>query len=287
LDEDTQPVGCSGRLGIWTGGTIDIGTRDAVTGRSKVSATTSGISAGIDLHVATGVTLGVGAGLGRDRSVIAGGVDRVNGESRVLALYGSVAPLPGLFVDGILGRGWLDYALRRRDAVTGALATSDRNGDFTMGALSSGIDRTAGALRWSLYGRAEYLDAGLGRYAETGAGIYNLRFDERNLMSVTGAFGLRMAWQKPLSLGLLTGRLRTEWLHEFTRGTRQGLDYADVAGPSYYSLGATGWAREQFLFAPGIGLMLPSGWDLGFDIGVRVANGERAATTAVQVRKAF
>ncbi|WP_295562163.1 autotransporter domain-containing protein, partial [uncultured Sphingomonas sp.] len=281
------PSGCGGKVGVWAGGTIDIGTRDAITGRSKVSATTSGVSAGVDLHVAKGVTLGVGGGLGHDRSTIAGGAGQVNSDSQVLAIYGSVAPAQGLFVDGMLARGWLDYSLRRLDAGAGALATADRAGTFTTGALSSGIDRTTGELRWSLYGRAEYMNGRLGRYVEEGAGIYNLRFDDRTLESVTGALGVRLGWQRPLPFGVLTGRLRTEWLHEFTDGTRQGLDYADVTGPSYYSLIASGWSREQLLFAPGIGLTLPSGWDLGIDLGVRVANGERAATTGMQIRKQF
>lgn len=208
-------------------------------------------------------------------------------QNQVLAVYGSMVPVQGLFVDGMIARGWLDYTLRRQDNEAGALAMADRKGTFTTGALSSGIDRVTGALRWSLYGRAEYLNGHLAGYREEGAGIYNLRFDDRELRSVTGALGLRLAWQQPLSVGMLTGRLRTEWMHEFTSGTRQGLDYADVAGPSYYSLMASGWSREQFLFAPGIGLTLPSGWDLGLDLGVRIADGERAATTGVQVRKKF
>jgi outer membrane autotransporter protein len=284
---EAVPAQCGGRVGIWTGGTIDIGTRDATTGRSKVSATTAGVSAGIDVHVAKGVTLGVGGGIGRDRSTISGGLGRVSSENQVLAVYGSVVPVEGLFVDGMLARGWLDYTLRRMDAGAAALATADRTGTFTTGALSSGIDRTRGNLRWSLYGRAEYLNGRLAGYREEGAGIYNLRFDDRDLRSVTGALGLRLAWQRPLSVGLLTGRLRTEWLHEFTSGTRQGLDYADVTGPSFYSLVGTGWSREQIMFAPGIGISLPSGWDIGLDLGVRVADGERAATTGVQVRKRF
>jgi len=285
--KDVAPAGCGGRVGIWAGGTIDIGTRDAITGRSKVSATTSGISAGIDLHVAKGLTLGIGGGLGHDRSTIAGDAAKVNSDSQVVAVYGSATPVQGWFVDGMLARGWLDYSLRRLDEGAGALATADRSGSFTSGALSSGIDSVTGSLRWSVYGRAEYLNGRLNRYIEEGAGIYNLRFDDRALESLTGALGVRLAWQRPLPFGVLTGRLRTEWLHEFTNGTRQGLDYADVAGPSFYSLLASGWSREQFMFAPGIGLTLPSGWNVGLDVGVRVADGEQAATTGVQVRKKF
>jgi len=252
-----------------------------------MSATTSGISAGVDLHVAHGLTLGLGGGLGHDRSAVAGGVGEVNSDSQVLAVYGSAVPAPDFFIDGMLARGRLDYSLRRLDASAGALATADRTGTFIAGALSSGIDRRAGALRWSLYGRAEYLNGRLGRYVEDGAGIYNLRFDERELESLTGAVGLRLAWQRPLAVGVLTGRLRTEWLHEFTGGTRQSLDYADVTGPSYYSVIASGWSREQFMFAPGLGLTFSSGWDVALELGVRVSDGERVATTGVQVRTAF
>jgi hypothetical protein len=41
------------------------------------------------------------------------------------------------------------------------------------------------------------------------------------------------------------------------------------------------------MIAPQIGLVLPSGWEVGFDTGLRVSPGARAVEARVGVHKAF
>ncbi|MEW9853769.1 putative Ig domain-containing protein [Novosphingobium sp. M1R2S20] len=59
LDQFTSDADCQ-KVAVWTGGTIDVGTRSAATGRAKISATTTGVSAGVDARLSDTVTLGSG-----------------------------------------------------------------------------------------------------------------------------------------------------------------------------------------------------------------------------------
>ncbi|MBL7537712.1 autotransporter domain-containing protein, partial [Escherichia coli] len=55
-----------GSIATWAGGAIDIGTRDKRTDRSKITATTAGLSAGADIKLSEGVLVGLGGGYGND-----------------------------------------------------------------------------------------------------------------------------------------------------------------------------------------------------------------------------
>jgi uncharacterized protein with beta-barrel porin domain len=140
-----------GSVATWLGGAIDIGTRDATTDRSRVSATTSGLSGGADIKLAEGVLVGVGGGYGNDVSRTPTGA-QVRGKSTIYAAYASLQPIENAFIDGMIGRGQLDFSTRRFAARANATALGNRSGDYDVAALALGIDRTDGALMWSLYG---------------------------------------------------------------------------------------------------------------------------------------
>jgi uncharacterized protein YhjY with autotransporter beta-barrel domain len=286
-DQNRPSAECRSAISVWTGGAIGIGTRDATTDRSKINATTSGVSGGVDMHVTEGLTVGVGGGGGWDRSTISGGKGHVAADTSMIAAYASLSPAHGTYVDGMIGRGWLHFATRRLDATTLLITNGDRGGSYTTGALAAGIDQSTGLFRWQLYGRGEYLHGTLDAYSELGTAIYDLRFDQGTLRSLTGIVGFKLTYRQATDIGVVTGRLRGEWQHEFSTGARQGLDYADVAGSSFYSFTNQGWGREQFLIGPGIDLALPTRWAFGLDLGVRASDGERAGTAAVRVKKAF
>src|SRR6185369_12879717 len=116
----------------------------------------------------------------------------------------------------------------RRTAANGLTAEGDRDGHMTFGALSAGIDRIDGNLRWSAYGRSEWLRGRLDDYAEIGAGRYDLRFEDRNVRSLLGVLGARIEVLVPLDYGVLSPRARFEWQHEFSDIGAQRLDYADI-----------------------------------------------------------
>ncbi len=274
-----------GSVATWAGGAIDIGTRDRRTDRSKITATTAGLSAGADIKLSEGVLVGLGGGYGNDLSKI-GTAAQVRGTSTIYAAYASIQPVSGTFVDGMIGRGQLDFTTRRIAAAVNATARGSRDGDYTVAAISLGIDRSSGPLQWSIYGRGEYLDADLDAYAESGAGRYNLRFDARKVRSVTGTLGGRMEYRQKVSFGSITPRVRAEWNHEFADVDAQWLDYADIPGAAIYDLASNGWKREQLQLSVGTRFdILSSGWSFDFETGLRTGQGEKAGTLQLRLSK--
>jgi large repetitive protein len=285
LDEDGKRR--NGSVALWAGGAIEIGTRNETTDRSKITATTAGLSGGADIKLADGIVVGVGGGYGNDLSRI-GTAAQVRGTSSLFAAYASILPVDGFFIDGMLGRGQLDFTTRRFVTAVNAEARGSRDGSYTVAALSLGIDRGDGPLQWSLYGRGEYLDADLDAYAESGAGRYNLRFDAREVRSVVGTIGGRIQYRQKVSFGSITPRLRAEWNHEFADIDPQWLDYADIPGAAFYALPGNGWSREQIQLNLGTRFdLLASRWSLDFETGWRGGQGGQAGTLQLRVSRRF
>jgi len=276
-----------GDIALWSGGSIELGTLDRRSGRAKITLASGGLSAGADLRIADWGTLGVGGGYGSDVSRIDGEAARVRSETDVFAAYGSFAPIEGAFVDAVLGHGSLDYRTRRAVAATGAVALGTRGGTLTFGAVSAGVDQRDRAVRWSGYGRFEWLSGKLDAYAETGADRYDLRFDSRSVRSLTGVVGGRLETTQDLGFARLNPRVVAEWLHEFQGAGVQTLDYADFTGPSVYRIRNTGWQREQVQLAVGSRLTMMLDWILDAELGVRGAAGERVVNGRLTVSKKF
>jgi large repetitive protein len=276
-----------GSIAVWSGGSVDISTLDARSGRSKISATSAGLSAGMDIKLADGVVVGAGGGYGSEVSLIGGGAARLRAEGTTVAAYASLSPIEGTFIDGMFGYGDLNMRLRRNVEATDAVALGSRDGKMTFGAVSAGIDRFSNALRWSAYGRFDFMNADLGAYRETGAGRYDLRFDQRSLQSLTGTLGARIETTQKTSFGAMSPRLRVEWRHEFADADPQFLDYADIVGPAFYRIDTVGWTRDQFQLAVGSRLALPSFWTVDLDLGFTGGQGSRAGTLRIGISKEF
>lgn len=285
--EDGDGTRRKGSVALWSGGAVDIGTQDATTDRSKITATTSGLSAGADIKLAEGILLGIGGGYSNDVSHIGGSKARVRSESRLVAAYASLMPVDGAFIDGMLGVGDLSFATRRLVASTNATALGNRDGNFTVGALAFGIDRAGGPLRWSLYARTEFLKADLGGYVESGAGRMDLRFDQRDVNSLTGTLGARLELEQRYDALTMIPRFRFEWNHELQDADGQRLDYADIAGQSLYSLSTFGWKRNQFQLSLGTRMLLPRSWSIDVEGGYRGGGQETAGTLRILLGKEF
>ncbi|NYT39178.1 tandem-95 repeat protein [Sphingomonas sp. R-74633] len=277
----------TGSVATWAGGAIDIGTRDKTTDRTKVTATTAGLSAGADIKLGDGIVVGLGGGYGNDLSRIGSGA-QVRGTSTLYAAYASLQPAQGAFIDGVIGRGQLDFTTRRIAAAVDATARGSRDGNYTVAGISLGIDRSNGGLQWSIYGRGEYMDADLKAYTESGAGRYNLRFDARQVSSITGTIGARFQYRQKMSFGSVTPRVRAEWNHEFADVDAQWLDYADIPGAATYALTGNGWKREQLQLSLGARFdILKGGWSFDFETGLRTGQGEKAGTLQLRLSKQF
>ncbi|RYE03939.1 MAG: autotransporter outer membrane beta-barrel domain-containing protein, partial [Sphingomonadales bacterium] len=291
LSEDSDEAGSGerkiGSISIWSGGAIDIGTQDATSQRTRITATTAGLSAGADVKLADGVVVGIGGGYGNDVSHVGGTAARVRSTSNVLAAYASVSPGGSAFVDGMFGIGDLSFSSRRAVATLNVNAVGSRDGRFTVGAIAAGIDQQSETLRWSLYGRGEFMNATLGAYTETGAGRMNLRFDERDMRSLTGTLGARIEFTGKTGFATITPRLRGEWNHEFADTDAQMLDYADVPGAALFSLATQGWSRDQFQLSAGARFQFARRWSFDIEAGYRGGDGQQSGTLRLQLSKEF
>jgi outer membrane autotransporter protein len=241
------------------------------------------LSAGADVKLSESLIVGAGGGIGHQRT--RNGDNRSNrlvADNWVGALYGSFSPSDGAFIDGVLGYGELDMDTRRI-AFGGATALGSRDGTMTFGSLGAGIDRLAGRLRYSAYLRAEYLNARLDRYIESGAGAFNLAFDKRTLDSFTSVLGGRIA----LGTGAFIPRGRFEWRHDFASTGAQRLDYADLGGPFAYRIAGDGWLRDEFEAEVGLGFDFANGWNAGLDLGARLGQGSRVGTVKATISGKF
>ncbi|WP_436440790.1 autotransporter domain-containing protein, partial [Enterococcus faecium] len=81
-----------------------------------------------------------------------------------------------------------------------------------------------------------------------------------------------------LHLGAFAPRARFEWRHEFNQASPQLLDYADLGGPSQYSITTNDWLRDEVQFEIGLGLNPGDGWTTGIDLGGRGGPGSRSMT---------
>jgi uncharacterized protein YhjY with autotransporter beta-barrel domain len=274
-----------GSLAAWAGGSIEIGTRNPETDSLRLSVTSTGLSSGIDVKLADNLILGIGGGYGWERS----DHDKamvMRGSNRLAVTYGSFTPSPGVFLDAMIGIGDVTYRTTRQiEGITG-VARGKRDGSTTIGSIAFGIER-GDEVRWSAYGRAEWLDGTLHAYQETGAGVYDLRFDARSLSSVGAVLGGRASW--PLDLAGLPIRphLRAEWRHELARQSAQTLDYADVQGSSAFTLRGTGLARNQIDLAIGSSFALPRAWSVDIEAQVRAAESGAATGLRVELAKHF
>jgi uncharacterized protein YhjY with autotransporter beta-barrel domain len=279
-----RPVG---DIALWTGGSIEVGTLDRRSGRAKITLASGGLSTGADLRIADWATIGLGGGYGSDVSRIDGEAARIRSETKVFAAYGSFAPVDGTFVDAMIGHGSLDYRTRRAVAATGGVALGKREGGMTFGAVSAGVDRQNDGLRWSGYGRLEWLDGTLDGYSETGVARYALRFDDRSVRSLTGVVGGRFEIAHDLGFAQVSPRIAAEWLHEFQTAGVQSLDYADFSGLATYRIRGTGWQREQYQLSVGSRWSLMLQWMVDMEIGLRGAAGESAAQGRLRISKRF
>jgi uncharacterized protein YhjY with autotransporter beta-barrel domain len=281
-----KPAGRSvGSAAIWSGGAVQVGTRDAESDRSKLTLTSSGLSSGIDVKLDEDLIVGLGGGYGAQRTKVGGGQGQVDASSWSGAAYGSFRPMENAFVDIVAGFGELRFD-NWRIAPNGALARGDRKGELRFGSLSAGYDGRG--KRWTLsgYGRVEYIAATLDTYAETGARLFNLRFAEREIESVTGLLGWRASLTVPSEFGVFKPNARFEWRHEFGASGSQALDYADLTGLTY-SIDGNDWMRDQLGLELGFDLELGGGWTFGTSIQGRAGGGGRTATTRFGVTRRF
>ncbi|UQV44997.1 autotransporter domain-containing protein [Janthinobacterium lividum] len=253
-------------LSLWLGGAVDFG-QHYVNGRDTgFRFRTNGVSVGGDYRLSDLATLGVGAGFSHDRSDVGQNGSRSTADSAVAAVYGSLRPSKGVFLDGVLGYGTLQYDASRYLTDGSGFATGERDGKQVFGAVVGGIEMRQETWMWSPYGRVELMSAKLDPYTEKAAGINALSYFKQTVRSRIGALGVRAEGIYVGGLGTWFPRARLEYRHQFQGADDARLAYADlVADGPVYVIRTVPQQTGNWAAGLGVKLLLSNGMTIALD----------------------
>ena len=268
---------------FWVEGVASFGKKDATANGGGYEFSTSGISVGADRRINEKLVMGLGVGMGRDKTIIGTDGSQNDGRGTSLSVYGSYQPTPSTYVDAMVGFGGVEFDTQRYVLPINGFAIGNRRGTQMFGSLTGGYEYRRNGLSISPYGRVDYSADKLLDSTETGAGAYALAFFDQTSTSLQGTLGVRAESIHETSFGWAIPRLRAEYRHEF-QSDRQGfISYADQIGGPRYGLTVLGAGRDALLVGIGSDFVMRDGWTLGLDYQLSQTSG-RESSHALQFK---
>jgi outer membrane autotransporter protein len=272
--------------GLWMGGGIGFGTRDASPAGNSQRFVTDGVTLGFDHRFTDGLVLGLGVGFARDRTGVGqdGSGNVAKGYSGTL--YGSYQPARNWYLDGLLGYGALNQDSTRYVPVAADYARANRKGSQWFGSLAAGYEHREEGLLASPYGRLELGHTRLNQAVESGAGLNALTHDAQRLRTFNLAAGLRLETTHRTNFGWAMPNLRVEYKQHFDRDQNAIIGYADLPAGTRYGLPAFNATSNSILVGLGTDFLLADGLKIGFGYQtIRAFGGEQGHGLRLWVTK--
>ncbi|WP_274423239.1 autotransporter domain-containing protein [Chelativorans sp. YIM 93263] len=273
-------------LAFWTGGYVNFSEADS--GGLDLDSTMAGVSGGIDYRFSRKFVAGLGFGYGRDKTEVGDNGTESKAYAWSVAAYGSYKPMPSIFIDGLIGYGFMDFDSRRYVTETGDIVTGSRDGTQVFGSVSAGYEYRQDHWLISPYGGLEASRSKLDGFSEIGGGIWGLTYGDQTLDTLYGTLGLRFEHAIPRAWGVLTPRGRIEYTHDFEGSSRASLSYTDV-GSLPYAIEFDPLSRDRLTIGLGFDALIGESWNLSFDYRTAFGSGGRSRdhTLAVKVGGQF
>ena len=262
----------AGETSWWVAGSAIFGNRDATETRSSLRFGTDGISAGADRRMSDRLTLGAGAGYGRD-DTDAGSSSRVKSTAGSIAAYASYQAGPRTFIDVLLGYGELRFDSRRFVEPIDDYATANRKGSQVFGSVAAAYEHRDRNLLVSPYGRIDFSFDRLDKVSESGVGGFALSYDEASQRSVQAAVGVRVESKHETNFGFAIPRARAEYRRELQSDRSVTLSYADLLNGALYTVTPMGASRNSLLLGVGTDFVFRGGLRFGIDYTAQRASG--------------
>jgi hypothetical protein len=270
------------------GGAIDFSTRDATTFASKLSATTRGISGGVDFRVTDGIAIGVGGGFGSVSTEIGGEAATMGANTSMVAAYGSAKIFGSGFIDIVVGRGWLDYKTLRDIDGGNAFAVGRRDGNIYIGAVAIGLQSQTGPINWSIYGNVDYIGAELDGYSESGLNDRDLlRFSGIDDEWLSAGLGFRLQRDIKTTYGSLMPRLGGEGGYQSNQSGNQFVDYVDFGDQRVRAISMRQDSRSYRRGFVGVAWALDEGLNLDAEFNLSQQSGFESTGFRLQVSRSF
>ncbi|MFM5667701.1 putative Ig domain-containing protein [Aeromonas hydrophila] len=263
-------------LAFWSDGFVNVGSTHAL-GAQDNSFTTLGLSAGFDYRISPTTIVGIGIGIGNDRSDIGKNNTRSDGDAIGIATYLSLSQVPQVYVDGLLGYNRISLDSRRY--ITGSddeFASGSRGADQFFASLTASYEYRNGPLSLAPYSRLNASTTLMEAYRENGGGIYGLSYEGHRQENFTSYLGVRTSYDLMAPLGVVTPKIGLAWGHNFSRSSDYKMRYTDQGDEGIlYSLKPD--ARESDLASLDMGLDFNLGhaWLLGISYKTNLGSNER------------
>ncbi|MFE0015936.1 Ig-like domain-containing protein [Mesorhizobium sp. NPDC059054] len=273
-----------GSFAVWTGGYVNFGKQNG--GNISLDYTTAGLSAGVDYRFSKSLVAGFGFGYGRDATDIGSNGTESRAHAYSAAIYASYSPVKSVFLDGLIGGSWLDFASRRHETPTGNFALGDRNGRQLFGSITASYEQRNEAWLVSPYGRLDFSRSWLDSFSERGVDAYTLKYGSQTVDTLSGVAGLRLEYAIPMDWGVLKPGARVEYTHDFEGSSRVKLGYADVEGLPYEQV--TGGSGSDYVtLGASLDAALNYDWTANLDYRTAVGTGNRNHAFGLRVGKKF
>ncbi len=246
-----KPVAQPRDWAVWSTGYVGLGSTGATGQRSSVDFTTSGVSAGIDYRFSRYFIGGLGVGYGRDSTGIGTNGTHSNGEAYNAALYGSLRPFRGFFIDGVAGYGTLKFGSQRFVVDEADFVLGSRTGREVFASLSTGYEFRHDKLLISPYARINGAWITLDQFSETGGLGGALTYSAQSANLLTSVLGLRGKYTWVTTWGAIAPRFRVEYNHDFNGTSDITLNYADTPFGQTFALTTTPAQRDRITLGLG------------------------------------
>jgi outer membrane autotransporter protein len=281
-----------GKLGLFVTGEGDWVKKDVTRFEPGFSSDAGGVILGADYRLLPWLTAGLALSYLGTNGNFDGNNGHFNTDAFGVTLYGSVTPLPNLFVDGTVG-----YTLRAYDTVR--RATYANNGQvfdgFVQGettgnefrtSLQTGYDFPLGALTVGPRAGVNYSSNAIDSYAEHNPSPRNdsglqLAYDSQHRESLTTTVGAFASYAISTSIGVFVPQINGEWVHEFLDNQRViYFRFREDLGQTKLRFQTDPPDRNYANLGTGVTLVLPKGWQVFLSFRALVGYSDRQAYTA-------
>ena len=250
------------KLAFWTDGQVSLGKNNHDK-NFKNSYTNMSLSGGIDYRFTPYFVGGIGLGYGHETTEIGPNITRTTGSLIALSTYGGYHEPNGLFIDTIVGYGWLNFRSDRYVSSNNTRALGERKGSQVYGSTSVGYQYNNDSWKISPYIRADAVHTRLDRFSEDRAGSNNLTYDKHKFNKIDVSLGLAVDYQIKRNGYTITPKLRLEYTHDLSASSRTKVGFSDMMGGMPSTVKIEPNIRNNFKLETGLDLTNKNSWKAG------------------------
>ena len=275
-------------LGVFVSADYQNYDQDSNRFEGGFSRDTVGGTAGVDYMFSNGFVIGTALNYAHEfgnYDGVGGGFDH---NAYGIQLYGSVVPIPRLFIDTVLGYTRKEYGFERRASVTLApnsrivagSTTGDTDGNEFRISLNTGYDFQLGMFTFGPRAGVSYRETTMDSFREQGNTGLELSYDNQNAQSLTTTAGIYGAMAISTGFGVIVPQGTFEYVHEFLDDQRSvGFRLVQEVAQQRFLFQTDRPDRDYFNLSVGASMVLPSGLQPFLNFRELIAYRDRSSHT--------